>query len=120
MRVNSDNQTLILAGEPIPRRDLASLSANAHGLNHGGPPLTIVATPADDTKLLARGDSAGNFSAAAESISPLKTLTAYQHSLLSSSPLSSRGSSFNAANEYARTQDLSSHGMRTAIIDTYA
>jgi hypothetical protein len=85
--VNSDNQTLILAGEAIPRRDLASLSA-----------------------------------AAVESTSPLKTLTAYayQHSLLSSSPLSSRGSSFNAANEYARTQDLSSHGMRTAIIDTYA
>lgn len=82
MRVNSDNQTLILAGEAIPRRDLAGLSV--------------------------------------ESTSPLKTLTAYQHSLLRSSPLSSRGSSFNAANEYARTQDLSSHGMRTAIIDTYA
>jgi hypothetical protein len=81
VRVNSDNQTLILAGEAIPRRDLA---------------------------------------AAVESTSPLKTLTAYQHSLLRSSPLSSRGSSFNAANEYARTQDLSSHGMRTAIIDTYA
>jgi hypothetical protein len=120
VRVNSDNQTLILAGEAIPRRDLASLSANAHGLNHSGPPLTIVATPADDTKLLARGDFAGNFSAAAGSTSPLKTLTAYQHSLLRSSPLSSRGSSFNAANEYARTQDLSNHGMRTAIIDTYA
>ena len=94
MRVNSDNQTLILAGEAIPRRDLAR-----------------------------------NFSAAAvESTSPLRTLTAYQHSLLRSSPLSSRGSSFNAAseyarnaaNEYARTQDLSNHGMRTAIIDTYA
>ena len=120
MRVNSDNQTLILAGEAIPRRDLASLSANAHGPNHGVRPLTIVATPADDTKLLARGDFAGNFGAAAESASPLKTLTAYQHSLLSSSPLSSRGSSFEAANEYARTQDLSNQGVRTAIIDTYA
>jgi hypothetical protein len=118
--VNSDNQTLILAGEAIPRRDLASLSANAHGLNHGGPPLTIVATPADETKLLARGDFAGNFGAATGSTSPLKTPTAYQHSLLRSSPLSSRGSSFNAANEYARTQDLSNHGMRSAIIDTYA
>jgi len=117
--VNSDNQTLILAGEAIPRRDLASSSANAHGLNHGGPPLTIVATPADETKLLARGDFAGNFGAATES-SPLKTLTAYQHSLLRSSPLSSPGSSFNAANEYARTQGLSSHGLRTALIDTYA
>jgi hypothetical protein len=85
--VNFDNQTLILAGEAIPRR----------------------------------GDFTGNFSAVAvESTSPLKTLTAHQHSLLRSSPLSSRGSSFNAANEYARTQDLSSHGVRTAIIDTYA
>jgi hypothetical protein len=121
VRVNSDNQTLILAGEAIPRRGLASLSANAHALNHGAPPLTIVATPADDTKLLARGDFAGSFSAAnVESTSPLKTLTAYQHSLLRSSPLASRGSSFNAANEYARTQDLSNPGMRTAIIDTYA
>jgi hypothetical protein len=93
--VNSDNQTLILAGEAIPRRDLASLSANARGPIHGGPPLTI------------------------------KTLTADQYSLLRSSASSSRGSSFNAAkfnaaNEYARTQDLSNDGMRTAIIDTYA
>jgi hypothetical protein len=120
VRVNSDNQTLILAGEAVPRRDLEGLSANAHGLHHGVRPLTIVATPADDTKLLARGEFAGTIGPATGSASVLKTLTAYQHSLLSSSPLSSRGSSFNAANEYARTQDLSSLGMRAAIIDTYA
>jgi hypothetical protein len=120
VRVNSDNQTLILAGEAIPRRDIASSSANARGLNQGVRPLTIVATPADDTKLLARGEFASTIGPAAESASPLKTLTAYQHSLLRSSPLSSRGASFNAANQYARTQDLSNPGVRSAIIDTYA
>jgi hypothetical protein len=37
VRVNSEKQTLILAGEPVPRR-----------------PLTIVATPVDDPFLLVR------------------------------------------------------------------
>ena len=120
--MNSDNQTLILAGEPIPRRAVGISSENAFGLSHGDRPLTIVATPADDTRLLTQGDFAGNTgAAAADSTSRLKTLTAYQHSLIRSSHLSStRGASFHAANEYARTQNLSDHGGRSAIIDTYA
>jgi hypothetical protein len=40
VRVNSEKQTLILAGEPVPRR-----------------PLTIVATPVDDPFLIVHGGS---------------------------------------------------------------
>jgi hypothetical protein len=88
MRVNSDNQTLILAGEAIPQRAVGSSSATA----------------------------------LAQSTSPVKTLTPYQNAFLRAAFLSSTrgGASFNAANEYARTQDLSGNGMRAVIIDTYA
>jgi hypothetical protein len=121
VRVNSDKQTLILAGEATPRRDIASLSANGVGLSDG-PRLTIVATRADETMLLAQSDFAHRTSAGAEdSTSPLMTLISSQsksarHGLLSAT----RGASFNAANEYARTQDFSGYGSRTTIIDTYA
>jgi len=108
VRVNSDKQTLILAGEAIPRRDAVSSAAS----DPGGPRLTIVATRADNTMLLAQGDSG----------SPSMTLlTASQNQLDRSTYLSSsRGFSFNAANEYARTQDFWGGGTRSTIIDTYA
>jgi hypothetical protein len=78
--VNSDNQTLILAGEAIPRRAVASFARKTSA---------------------AVGDG--------------------ENTLLPSSYLSStRGASFTSANEYARTQNLSGNGIRTAIIDTYA
>jgi hypothetical protein len=112
VRVNSDNQTLILAGEAIPRRAVASPSARDLGLARIGRPLTIVATLADDTRLLTHGDFARKTSAAVGD---------GENTLLPSSYLSSTlGASFTAANEYARTQNLSGSGIRTAIIDTYA
>ena len=109
MRVNSDNQTLILAGETIPRRSVGSFSADAHGLS-GGRRLTIVATPADDPRLLTQGNLAGNANTA---------VNEHQNTLLPSR-MGSRGPSFNAAHAYTRTQDLTNSAPRTAIIDTYA
>jgi hypothetical protein len=118
VRVNSDNQTLILAGEAIPRRDVGSSSSDAFGLS-GGRRLTIVATPADDPRLLTQGTFAGNANAVIPSSSSLITITPYQNTLLRSSTVS-RGASFNAAHAYARTQDLTNGAPRAAIIDTYA
>jgi hypothetical protein len=106
VRVNSDKQTLILAGEFIPRRDPAAAKR-----------LTIVATRADTTMLLAQGDTAQEPSGDAS----LMTLARADYTTLARSHLdSARGSSSSAANAYARTQELSANGRRTAIIDTYA
>jgi hypothetical protein len=121
--VNSDKQTLILAGEAIPRRDAASSSASDFGLSDMGPRLTIVATRADNTMLLAHGDFARKASAAADdSTSAVMTHPAgSQNKLERSGYLSSaRSFSFHAANEYARTQDFGDHDTRSTIIDTYA
>jgi hypothetical protein len=93
VRVNSEKQTLILASEAGPRR-----------------PLTIVATPVDDPLLIVHGDSE-QFTA---------QLTVLPRSLVSSQRFADRGSTYNAANAYARTQELSIGSARTAIIDTYA
>jgi len=107
VRVNSDKQTLILAGEAIPRRDAAN----------DGRPLTIVATRADDTMLLPQRPAAfGETNSSLMSIA----LAEGQKTLARSRYASARGSSFSAVNEYARTQDLLGDGARTAIIDTYA
>jgi hypothetical protein len=120
VRVNSDKQTLILAGEAAPRRDIASSSANGVGLS-GGPRLTIVATRADETMLLAQGDFAHETSTGAEdSTSLLMTLRPSQSEPARPGSLWARGASFSAANEYAHTQDLSGYRSRTTIIDTYA
>jgi hypothetical protein len=110
--VNSDKQTLILAGEAIPRRDAVSSAASGAGLPHPGPHLTIVATRADNTMLLAHGEAS----------SPSMTLVSGGQSNLGQSGYlsSARGFSFNAANEYARTQDFWGTGTRSTIIDTYA
>ena len=117
--MNSDNQTLILAGEAIPRRDVGSFPADALGPS-GGRRLTIVATPVDDPRLLTQGNFAGNANAAAgASTSSLITITPYENTLLRSGT-ASRSASFNAADAYARTQDLTNGVPRTAIIDTYA
>ena len=123
MRVNSDKQTLILAGEAVPRRDAANSSANDLPFSDDGPRLTMVATRTDETMLLVRGDFTHTANAAADdSNSPFLALTSPhgQSNLVRSVyPSSIRGSSFYAANEYARTQDRSARA-RTMIIDTYA
>jgi hypothetical protein len=121
--VNSDKQTLILAGEAIPRRDAARTSANDIGPSELGPRQTLVATRADNTMLLGHGDLAHKASAAADdSTSPAMSVsTGGQNKLERSGFLSSaRGSSFHAANEYARTQDFWGAGTRSTTIDTYA
>jgi hypothetical protein len=122
VRINSDKQTLILAGEAIPRRDAASSSVSDFGLSDLGPRLTIVATRADNTMLLAHGELARKASTAADdSTSAVMTHSGGQSKLERSAYLSSaRGSSFHAANEYARTQDFEGQGTRSTIIDTYA
>jgi hypothetical protein len=92
VRVNSENQTLILAGEAVPRR-----------------PLTLVATPVDDPKLIVQADFVD-----------VRDSLALSRNLVASYRVVDRGSAFNAANAYARTQGLSVSGGHTAIIDTYA
>jgi hypothetical protein len=92
VRVSPEKQTLILAGEAIPRRNFDSLSNR---------PLTIVATPADETKLLIQDGS----EPAASALIPI--------SRNFTSPAS-------PANAYLRTQALTLRGGRTHLLDTYA
>jgi hypothetical protein len=93
VRVTPEKQTLILAGEEIPRRNFVNASS--------GRPLTIVATPADETLLLMQDgiDSPGS---ALIPISP------------NSAPIAS------PANAYLRTQAISSRNGRAHLVDTYA
>jgi hypothetical protein len=93
VRVGSEKQTLILAGEPVPRR-----------------PLTLVATPVANPMLIVQGGF--------PEVSP--DFTALPQSLVPSYRFADRGSTYNAASAYARTQQLSVGSARTAIIDTYA
>ena len=103
VRVNSEKQTLILAGEPEPRR----FAYNAASLQ---PPLTLVATPVDDPLLIAQSgrEDVGAYAAAVP------------RNLVPSASFADRGgSAYDAANAYARTQQLFANS-RSAIIDTYA
>jgi hypothetical protein len=93
VRVNSERQTLILAGEPVPQRFAYSASLSRR-------PLTLVATPVDDPKLIAQG----GFEASRPE------LIAWPRS----------GSAHNPAIAYARTQQLAVGSARAAITDTYA
>jgi hypothetical protein len=94
VRVSSEKQTLILAGEAVPQRPLLR-------------PLTIVATPADVTLLLAQGDEVSG-SSDGTSLKPAPAFSFH------------RNISYGAAGAYARTQALAGGNSRTAIIDTYA
>jgi hypothetical protein len=93
VRVTSEKQTLILAGEEIPRRNLADVNSSR--------PLTIVATRADETMLL-MSDGA---EAPGSALMPLSRTSA-----LPPSP----------ANAYLRTQALTSRRARAHLVDTYA
>jgi hypothetical protein len=98
VRVSSENQTLILAGEPVPRRGVVA-GARSFAYHDSQRPLTIIATPVDAPMLL-------------ESTSLSRDLV---------SPRSAdRGNSHGAAGAYARTQQLAGGSARCAIIDTYA
>jgi hypothetical protein len=111
VRVNSENQTLILAGEAVPRS--ATESGGRGFANTALPlrrPLTIVATPVDDPKLIIHGDFEGT----------RLDSSALSRNLVASYRVVDRGSAFNAASAYARTQGLSVSSAHTAIIDAYA
>jgi hypothetical protein len=102
VRVSSEKQTLILAGEPVPRRFAFNSSTQR--------PLTLVATPVDDSMLIAQGGF--------DDLSP--NLAAPSRNLVLSASFAARGSAYNAADAYVRTQQLSIDSARSAIIDTYA
>jgi hypothetical protein len=93
VRVTPEKQTLILAGEAIPRRKHSD--ANSHR------PLTIVATPADETMLLMRDGAASPGSA---------LISASRAFVPPTSP----------ANAYLRTQALSPLRGQSHLVDTYA
>jgi len=94
VRVNSEKQTLILAGEPIPRQSLTEPTARSFAFGAAASrPLTLVATPVDDPILI---------------------------DLAPSTRFAQRGSTYSAADAYTRTQQLTAGSSRAAIIDTYA
>ena len=93
MRVTPEKQTLILAGEKIPQRNLADSAS--------GRPLTIVATPADQTMLLMQDGAESPGSA---------LIPIWSNVAAPASP----------ANAYLRTQALSSRGGPAHLVDTYA
>ena len=102
VRVSSEKQTLILAGEVIPRRGLSN-SATDSGLldTSSRRPLTIVATPVEEPMLLVQ-DSDGPAGSA---------LMVHARN---------PSSAANPADAYARTQALSSRRSRTPLVDIYA
>ena len=110
LRVNSENQTLILAGEPVPQRAAAESAfrgvANTPSVLRQ--PLTIVATPVDDPKLI-QAD-----------FEEVRDSSALPRNLLAPYRVVERTSAFNAAGAYARTQALSVASAQHYAIDTYA
>jgi hypothetical protein len=114
VKVTSDKQTLILAGEPIPPRRNAGTGA-------GGPEISVQLRSV--AMLLVLGDYVAQtavpsgrvvLSAAGSVVAPAVSTK----SLVPSAP-SSRFLSAGAA-EYVRTQNLSHDGTRSQLIDTYA
>jgi hypothetical protein len=102
VRVSSEKQTLILAGEVIPRRGLSNAASDSGLLDASSRrPLTIVATPVDEPMLLVQ-DSDGPAGSALM--------------LHARSP----GTSASPADAYVRTQALSSRRTRTPLVDIYA
>jgi hypothetical protein len=136
--VSSDKQTLILAGEAVPRRELAGASANVPGASATGSRLqrvTIIAARSD-AMLLMQGEYAANPRALTYDSAETGSLVAGSNDMMlpaaadlafpaaaanfrTGYPSLQRGVSLGAA-AYARTQDLLDGGTRKAIIDTYA
>jgi hypothetical protein len=112
VRVSSEKQTLILAGEPVPRRGVSESAVRgfAYSISVMRRPVTIVATPVEDPMLIVQG---GTEEVSLES-------AALPRNLVAAERMTDRGSAATAANAYARTQELSGSSARAAIIDTYA
>ena len=133
MRVTSDRQTLILAGETPPRRGLAGPSSEdlESRVTSGSQRVTIINARVDASMIVTESDYAPDASVVAyaslaaagpEAGSALPAMANTQLATVTAKgqlayASSSRGSSFNAASAYARTRDLSD---RLPIIDTYA
>jgi hypothetical protein len=134
MRVHP-GQTLILAGDPLPKRSAAASngitsvssrnSPNSQRVTYFSARFDAVVTDAEftpsanvpDTNEVANdATDVGDNDAALPATLP-KTSSALTSRPYSAYASSSRGSSFGGANAYARTQDLSE---RHPIIDTYA
>ena len=124
MRVTSDKQTLILAGEAIPPpRVAAGRSETGSQLQR----VTMLVVRGEYATALAADSSSAKFSATADSESDLDLLPsvaaidgpALPAQFLVPYPSSNRALSAGAA-EYARTQDLSGGRTRNRLIDTYA
>jgi hypothetical protein len=98
VRVSSEKQTLILAGEPVPQRRM-SLAGRSIPYLDSQLPLTLVATPVDDPVALETAEVTRNLVSAGNM---------------------TRGNARSAAGAYLRTQELSGSGTRSALIDTYA
>jgi hypothetical protein len=125
VRVSSDKQTLILAGEAIPPpRVAAGRSETSSQLQRVT--MLVVRGEYAATAVTANSSSA-KFSATADSESDLDLLAsvaaidapALPAQFLVPYPSSNRALSAGAA-EYARTQDLSGGRTRSRLIDTYA
>lgn len=128
MRVSSDKQTLILAGEATPPRR-ADADRTSAGLSGKGSQLQRVtmlllqgeyaagtlATDSSQAKFLAAADGERVLpaSAAAVDAPAVSAQSVLPH------PSSGRAPSAAAA-EYARMQNLSGAGARIQLIDTYA
>jgi hypothetical protein len=124
VRVTSDKQTLILAGEAIPPpRVAAGRSETGSQLQR----VTMLVVRGEYATALAADSSSAKFSATADSESDLDLLPsvaaidapALPAQFLVPYPSSNRALSAGAA-EYARTQDLSGGRTRNRLIDTYA
>lgn len=137
MRIHPDRQTLILAGEPLPKRNAAASgtaavsgrnTANSQRVTYFGARFNAVVTDAEvtdaeytpsahvaDTNVVAYDASDVSNDAALPATTPKTSfMTSHAYSSYASS---NRGSAFGGASAYARTQDLSE---RHPIIDTYA
>lgn len=131
MRIHPDRQTLILAGEPLPRRNAVSAanSSNSQRLNSLSTRFGSVVTDAEVTDAEYTPSTSGTDTnivayepSDVSTDSSLPATTSRTSTVTTSRPYSSyaasgRGSAFGGANAYARTQDLSE---RHPIIDTYA
>jgi hypothetical protein len=112
LRVTSDKQTLILAGESVPPRADAGAQLKrvtmllVQGEYAAAPTITVEALP---SSLLAPLDEGFSDLAAADGST----------AGLPAAPADYRGLSPGAA-QYARTQNLSAGRSRRPIIDTYA
>jgi hypothetical protein len=130
--VTSDKQTLILAGEPLPRRGAADADETSSTAGSQLQRLTIIATRSGGATLYLQGEYAANSRSLSDSRQSTTALVSSGALEAQASPrlpapfastlpvpATTRGPSSGAA-QYARTRDLPDTGTRASFIDTYA